>query len=38
VWLTQSVAPNTTVVLEKPRLKIRSEKEAALTAQANFQI
>jgi serine O-acetyltransferase len=38
VWLTQSVAPNTTVVLEKPKLKIRSEKDAALTSQANFQI
>jgi serine O-acetyltransferase len=29
VWLTQSVAPNTTVVLEKPRLQIRNEEEAA---------
>jgi serine O-acetyltransferase len=38
VWLTQSVAPNTTVVLEKPKLKMRSEMEAALGAKANFQI
>jgi serine O-acetyltransferase len=38
VWLTQSVAPNTTVVLEKPKLKMRSEMDAALGAKANFQI
>jgi hypothetical protein len=38
VWLTQSVAPNTTVVLEKPKLKMRSEVEAALAAKPNFQI
>jgi serine O-acetyltransferase len=38
VWLTQSVAPNTTVVLEKPKLKMRSETQAAVTPQANFQI
>jgi serine O-acetyltransferase len=25
VWLTHSVAPNTTVVLEKPKLRVRSE-------------
>jgi serine O-acetyltransferase len=38
VWLTQSVAPNTTVVLEKPKLKMRSEMDAALGTKANFQI
>jgi serine O-acetyltransferase len=38
VWLTQSVAPNTTVVLEKPKLKMRSEMDAAVTPGANFQI
>jgi serine O-acetyltransferase len=38
VWLTQSVAPNTTVVLEKPRLKMRSEMDAAIGPKANFQI
>lgn len=38
VWLTQSVAPNTTVVLEKPKLKMRSETGAALDASASFQI
>jgi serine O-acetyltransferase len=38
VWLTHSVAPNTTVVLEKPKLKMRSEMDAALGAKANFEI
>ena len=38
VWLTQSVAPFTTVVLEKPKLKMRSDMDAALTPKANFQI
>jgi serine O-acetyltransferase len=38
VWLTHSVAPNTTVVLEKPKLKMRSEMDAALTSKANFEI
>lgn len=38
VWLTQSVAPNTTVVLEKPKLKMRSEMDAAVKPSTNFQI
>jgi serine O-acetyltransferase len=38
VWLTHSVAPNTTVVLEKPKLRMRSEMEAALTSKTNFEI
>jgi serine O-acetyltransferase len=38
VWLTHSVAPNTTVVLEKPKLKMRSEMDAKLGAKANFEI
>ena len=38
VWLTQSVAPNTTVALEKPKLKIRSDAEAAVGTGANCQI
>ncbi len=38
VWLTHSVAPNTTVVLEKPKLKMRSEIDAAVGPTANFQI
>ena len=36
VWLTQSVAPNTTVVLEKPKLKIRSEMDAAIGPSCEF--
>jgi serine O-acetyltransferase len=27
VWLTRSVQPHTTVVLEKPKLRIRAEVE-----------
>lgn len=38
VWLTQGVAPFTTVVLEKPKLKMRSEMDAAVGPKANFQI
>jgi serine O-acetyltransferase len=38
VWLTQSVAPNTTVVLEKPKLRMRSDMDAALDAKSSFQI
>ena len=38
VWLTQSVAPNTTVALEKPKLKMRSDMDAAVGSTANFQI
>jgi serine O-acetyltransferase len=37
VWLTHSVEPRTTVVLEAPRLKIRAEGNA-ISAEANFQI
>ena len=38
VWLTHSIAPFTTVVLEKPKLKMRSDMDASLTPKANFQI
>ena len=38
VWLTRSVAPHATVVLEKPKLKMRSDKDAAIGPQASFQI
>lgn len=38
VWLTHSVAPNTTVVLEKPKLKMRSDMDAAVSSKASFQI
>jgi serine O-acetyltransferase len=37
VWLTQSVAPHTTVVLEKPKLRMRSEMER-LEADQNYQV
>ena len=37
VWLTQSLEPHTTVVLEKPRLKIRGEA-VELSPELNFQI
>ncbi len=38
VWLTRSVAPNTTVVLEKPKLNMKSEEAEDLRPEANFQI
>ncbi|MCC9605282.1 serine acetyltransferase [Blastopirellula sp. JC732] len=39
VWLTRSVEPHTTVLLEKPRLRLRSEAPAEeLTEEVNFQI
>ncbi len=37
VWLTRSLEPHTTVVLEKPKLKIRAESDV-LHGDANFQI
>ncbi len=37
VWVTQSVAPHTTVVLEKPKLRMRSEIER-LEAGQNYQV
>jgi serine O-acetyltransferase len=37
VWLTRSVAPHSTVVLEKPKLRIRGEK-AELQSDTNWQI
>ena len=36
VWLTRSLEPHTTVVLEKPKLKIRAESDEL--ADLNFQI
>jgi serine O-acetyltransferase len=38
VWLTRSVPPRTTVVLEKPNLKMRGEGAEELKPQANYQI
>lgn len=38
VWLTKSVEPNTTVVLEAPRLRVKSEGLGELDASANYVI
>ncbi|MEC8338768.1 MAG: serine acetyltransferase, partial [Planctomycetota bacterium] len=38
VWITRSVQPRTTVVLEKPKLRERSEQDDDLVAEANYQI
>lgn len=38
VWLTQSVAPGTTVILEKPKLRMRAEKNEDLEHTFDFQI
>jgi len=38
VWLTRSVTPHATVVMETPRLKMRSDTEAAIDTKASFQI
>ena len=37
VWLTCSVAPNTTVALEKPRLRVRSEDADEFVLEAKTQ-
>jgi serine O-acetyltransferase len=37
-WVTRSVAPQQTVTLEKPKLRIRSENNHELTPEANYQI
>jgi len=38
VWLTRSVAPGTTVILEKPKLRMRAEKQEDLDHTFDFQI
>lgn len=38
VWLTHSVDPHTTVVLEKPKLRMRSEEIDELCPEINYQI
>ena len=38
VWLTSSVEPQTTVVLEKPKLKMRSEVPEELQPETQYQI
>jgi serine O-acetyltransferase len=38
VWLTSSVAPHTTLVLEKPALRVRADASADLEPVLNYQI
>ncbi|WP_425618169.1 serine O-acetyltransferase EpsC [Anatilimnocola sp. NA78] len=38
VWLTHSVEPHTTVVMEKPKLRIRAEIPDELKPELNYQI
>lgn len=38
VWLTRSVDPHTTVLLEKPGLRIRDDRSDELRAETNYQI
>jgi serine O-acetyltransferase len=39
VWLTSSVAPHTTVVLEKPKLRMRAEETPDdMRPELNYQI
>ncbi len=38
VWLTTSVAPHTTVVLEKPKLKMRADTPDDMRPDMNYQI
>lgn len=38
VWITRSVSPYTTVLLEKPQLKVRGASEPAMEHDLNFQI
>ena len=38
VWLTRSVRPKTTVILEKPKLRMRADKQEDLDDSFNFQI
>src|SRR5690606_6632976 len=38
VWLTSSVAPYTTVVTEKPNLRMRAERPDELLPELNYQI
>lgn len=38
VWITRSVSPYTTVMLEKPQLKVRGSSDPAIEHDLNFQI
>ena len=38
VWVTSSVAPRTTVVLEKPKVRIRNDQAEDMIHDSNYQI
>ena len=38
VWLTEGVAPHTTVLLEKPKLRLRAESPTGLEPEISYQI
>jgi serine O-acetyltransferase len=38
VWLTSSVAPHSTVVMERPRLRIKDETPDDMRPELNYQI
>ncbi len=38
VWLTRGVEPHTTVLLEKPKLRLRNDRPEELRPEANYQI
>ena len=38
VWLTSTVEPHTTVIMEKPKLRIRSEVPDEMKPERNYQI
>lgn len=37
-WLTKSVGPNTTVLLEQPNLRMRSEEEESLAPETGYRV
>lgn len=38
VWLTESIAPYTTIVMEKPRLRLRSQQPTPFDQSSDYQI
>lgn len=38
VWVTSTVAPRSTVVLEKPKLRVRAEMPDDMAPELNYQI
>lgn len=38
VWLTESIAPQTTIVMEKPRLRFRSQQPTPFDVTSDYQI